>query len=291
MDLVEILWRLGVVLLLILINGFFVAAEFALVSVRPTRLDELATRGNRSARLARKAQDDPSHFISAAQLGITVASLLWLDWRGDDGGNPARPAGGVAARGGRIYRRAHGGHAAGAGADHPAARDAGRAGAEDDRAADGRGDDPVLHPPGGAVAGLFRPFIWLLSVSTNVVLRALNLRYQSEEQAVHSPEELQLLIRHSAQAGEILAGEREMLDRVFGFADLTAGDVMIPRTEVAGIPAEASVDESLAIALRHRHSRFPVYEGSLDNVVGVLLAKDLLALSNQPRGPASACSG
>ena len=132
-------------------------------------------------------------------------------------------------------------------------------------------------PPTEVVATVFRPFIAVLYGFTNFVLRALGLDYHAEEHAVHSPDELRTLVRRSTLSAE----ERQLLERAFGFTDVTAAEVMVPRTEVVAIPIEASLDEVLRIARRHRHTRYPVYEGSIDNVVGVLSAKDLVGSSRQ----------
>jgi CBS domain containing-hemolysin-like protein len=284
MTVADVLWRLGVVLLLVLANGFFVAAEFALVSVRPTRIDQLISRGNPNARLVRAMMNDPNRFISAAQLGITVASLL-LGWVGEEtfaellyvplhallpanlAETTAHTVASLLALAGITFLHIT------LGEQVPK------------MIALQRAESTILMAvrPTAAIARIFRPFILVLYAATDFFLRLLGLEYRGEEQSVHSPEELRLLVASSARAGLILAPEREMLDRVFGFADLAAGEVIVPRTEVVAIPAGATLDQALQLALRHRYSRFPVYEESLDNIVGVLLVKDLLAASQQRR--------
>src|SRR5262245_9472873 len=107
---------------------------------------------------------------------------------------------------------------------------------------------------------------------TNLVLHAIGLSYQSEQHVVHTPDELRLLIRRSRLSAE----ERQLLDRAFAFTEFTAAEVMVPRTEVIGIAVDTPLDEVVKIVRRLRHTRFPVYEGSIDNVVGVVSAKDVL---------------
>jgi putative hemolysin len=273
-------WGILVVLALVLANGFFVAAEFALVAARRTRIDQLAAQGSRAARLVQRAQADPNRFISAAQLGITVASLL-LGWLGEQ-----TFAGLLHPLLGRVLPE----HSAGLTA-HGIASFLAIAlitflhvslGEQVPKMfALQRAEAFVLFaaPPTEFVAWLFRPFIALLYLFSNMVLRLMRLEFRAEEHAVHSPEELRLLIGHSARAGLLSALERELVERAFAFSDLTAGEVMVPRTEVVALPADASAQGAIRLALRHRHSRFPVYEGTIDNVVGVLSAKDLLAVA------------
>jgi CBS domain containing-hemolysin-like protein len=140
--------------------------------------------------------------------------------------------------------------------------------------------------PVATLAWVFRPFIALLYLFTNLVLRAIGLEYHGDEHAVHSPEELQLLVSQSARAGLLSPPERELVQRAFSFSDQTAGEVMVPRTEIIALPIQSSVQDALRVAQRYRHTRFPVYENTIDNVVGILSTKDLLSLAVR-RGPQS----
>src|SRR5262249_39607897 len=121
----------------------------------------------------------------------------------------------------------------------------------------------------------------------NLVLRLIGVEFRGDEHAVHSPEELVLLVTRSARAGLLTAPERELVQRAFAFGDQTAGEVMVPRTEVIALPVESSIEQATRIALRHRHSRFRVFEQTIDNVVGILSTNDLLAVLAR-RGTASA---
>ena len=133
--------------------------------------------------------------------------------------------------------------------------------------------------PVSALAWVFSPFISLLYLFTNLVLRLIGLEYHGEEHAVHSPEELQLLVTQSARAGLMTPWERELVQRAFAFSDQTAGEVMVPRTEIIALSVESTVQDALRVARRYRHSRFPVYEQTIDNVVGILPTKDLLSVA------------
>jgi CBS domain containing-hemolysin-like protein len=283
---------------LVAANGFFVATEFALVSSRPTRIDQLAASGNRAARLVQRAKENPTRFISGTQLGVTVASLL-LGWIGETtfaqliqplldqvlilfGHSPVEP--------GEITATTHAIASVLAvlaltffhitlGEQVPKILALQRA------------EDIVLFTvqPVAVLASLFRPFINLLYLFTNLVLRAIGVEYRGEDHAVHSPEELQLLVTQSARAGLLTAPERELVQRAFAFADQTAGEVMVPRTEIIALPIDSTVQDALRVAQRYRHTRFPVFEKTIDNVVGILSTKDLLSVAAR-RGPRSAPS-
>jgi CBS domain containing-hemolysin-like protein len=133
--------------------------------------------------------------------------------------------------------------------------------------------------PVSAMAWVLRPFISLLYLFTTVVLRAMGVEYRGDEHAVHSPEELQLLVTQTARAGLLTGAERELVQRAFAFGDQTAGEVMVPRTEIIALPIESTAQDALRVAQRHRHTRFPVYETTIDNVIGVLSTKDLLGIA------------
>lgn len=284
---------IGIVIVLVAANGFFVATEFSLVSSRATRIDQRAAAGDRAARLVQKAKDNPTRFISATQLGVTVASLV-LGAVGEEtfaaiiqpildhiltlgGQDPAAP--------GQITTTAHAiasvlallaitfFHIA-LGEQVPKILALERA------------ESFILFAvqPMVVWAWVFRPFISLLTMFTTLVLRTIGSEYRGDEQAVHSPEELQLLVTETARAGLLSSTERELLQRAFTFSDQTAGEVMVPRTEIVALSMESTAQDALRVAQRYRHTRFPVYEKTIDNIVGVLSTKDLLGTAAR-RGP------
>jgi CBS domain containing-hemolysin-like protein len=288
-----------IVLVLVAANGFFVSTEFALVTSRSSRIDQLAAAGSPAARMVQSAKENPTRFISGTQLGVTLASLM-LGWIGEETfasfiqpildevlvliGQPPS----TTPSPGDITSTAHAIASVLAllgitffhitlGEQVPKI------------IALQRAEAVILFAiqPVSALAWVFRPFISLLYLFTNLVLRAIGFEYHGEEHVVHSPEELQLLVTQSARAGLMTPPERELVQRAFAFSDQTAGEVMVPRTEIIALKVDSSVQDALRVALRHRHSRFPVYEQTIDNVVGILSTKDLLSVAAR-RGARSA---
>ena len=268
--------RLGLTLLLVLANGFFVAAEFAFVSARRSRLQQMADAGDRRARLAQGVLSDLDRTIAGTQLGITLASLA-LGWIGE-------PA--VATLIDGALRRF--GIEAGAGVVHSTAA-----------VITGFVVITYLHMVLGELipkslalrapeslarwmaaplivfSKLTAPVVWLIGQSSAGILRLAGVRDPRGMQHVHSPEELRLIVMQARAQGTLDESDSAMLAGVFDFHEKKARDIMRPRTNVVGIPLEASEDEVWALVRRERYSRYPVYRETLDDVVGVLLAKDL----------------
>ncbi len=283
----DIAWRLLVVLLLVFLNAFFVAAEFALVSVRRTRIEQLAAEGNMLARIVRRALDDPNRFISAAQLGITMASL-GLGWVGEP--TLARLIG-PALESVLPERIAFvSAHAIAVfiaftlitlfhlvlGEQVPKMLALQR-------------PEPVILATAQVtelVSVIFRPFIWVVYWATELVLRPLGLRYEGEKHLVYTVEELEMLVTASAEGGQLDESEQEMIHRVFNFADLTAHQVMVPRTEIVGVPADITLPELTSLVAREGRSRFPVYRDSLDDIVGIVYVKDIIKAIRRNSGEA-----
>ncbi len=273
----DIAWRLLIVLFLVFLNAFFVAAEFALVSVRRTRIEQLAAEGNVLARIVRRALDDPNRFISAAQLGITMASL-GLGWVGEP--TLARLIGPalesilphhiafVSSHGIAIFiaftliTLLH----LVLGEQVPKMMALQRS-------------EPVILATAQVtelVSIVFRPFIWVVYWATELVLRPLGLRYEGEKHLVYTVEELEMLVTASAEGGQLDESEQEMIHRVFNFADLTAHQVMVPRTEIVGVPVDITLPALTGLVSREGRSRFPVYRGSIDDIVGIVYVKDII---------------
>src|SRR5580704_3572715 len=116
----------------------------------------------------------------------------------------------------------------------------------------------------------FWPFIRLLNGMGNAVVNLLGMRGSGSHAMVHSEEELKMLVTASQEAGVLEEQEEQMLHRVFGFADLTAGQLMVPRTEIVGVPADATRDDVVSLIGRYGHTRLPVYREDLDHVIGIL---------------------
>lgn len=257
------------VLVLVMINGFFVAAEFALVTIRLTRVDQLVTERRPGARSLKDATVHLDSYIAACQLGITMASL-GLGWVGE----PAL-AGLVEPLTGRI-----GGHALGVAFSfivitilHVVAGE--------------------LAPKGVAlqyvekvaifVAGplrvfrtVFRPAIWLLNEGGWIAARLIGVRREVTEHPQIGAEELRLVVQASGQAGAIETSEQFLLEHVLRFGDVVVASVMVPRTEVVALSIDTSIRDALDVVREHHFSRYPVFDENLDHIVGVLHVRDLL---------------
>jgi CBS domain containing-hemolysin-like protein len=275
-SLAAITWRLGALLALVFANGFFVAAEFAIVTVRKTRVEQMIAEGHRGARAVRRAVTDPESFIAATQLGITMASL-GLGWIGEPvlasliqpafAGLPVQIAEATAhsiavAIAFAIVTALH--IVLGELAPKTIALEKPEATAL------------IVVRPTEWFMLLFKPFIRLLNGTGRAVVNMLGLHSKGGHAMVHSEAELKMLVTASQEAGVLEEHEEQMLHRVFGFADLTAGQVMIPRTELVAVPGNMQRDDLIKQIAGGRHTRLPVYRRDLDDVIGMLHVTDLV---------------
>jgi CBS domain containing-hemolysin-like protein len=127
-----------------------------------------------------------------------------------------------------------------------------------------------------AFAWITTPFTYVLNASATMVLRLFGQKADVSEEPVHSPDELRMLIEHSQESGALQAQDAELMEGVFEFSEKNAREVMTPRTDVVGLSVDSSLDEALTTVEESNFSRYPVFDGTMDNVVGLLLAKDLL---------------
>jgi putative hemolysin len=278
-------FRLAAVLVLVLANAFFVAVEFALVGARKTRLEELAAAGDRKAMLALKAIQSLSRYLAAAQLGITVASLA-LGWIGE----PALA---------QLFDQLFTWLPAGARkiATHSVAViiafslitslhiTLGEQVPKSIAIVAPEQSSRWLAPPLMAFAWVMAIPTRLLNNVSNWTVRLLGLKPPGEQERVHSPEELRMLVEQSQEHGSLGAHNARMLEGVFEFSEKTAEEVMTPRTDVVAIAADASVEAAADVVAEAKKSRYPVYNDSLDEIAGVVHAKDILrALRQGPAG-------
>ena len=135
-----------------------------------------------------------------------------------------------------------------------------------------------LAPPILFFAWITTPFTYFLNKSSQVILRSLGQEKAGSEDAVHSPEEIRLLVEQSQESGQMQAHDADLIDAVFEFSEKNAREVMTPRTELVALPVEATLSEVLGVVQESGLSRYPVYDESIDNIIGVVLAKDLLKL-------------
>lgn len=264
------------VVVLVLVNGFFVMAEFALVGARRSKLAEMAATGDRFAKLAQRAVANLDRYISATQLGITLASLA-LGWIGE----PALAA--LVDRGLAVF-----GIAAGPGVVHTAAGITtafliitflhivfGELAPKTIALVMPEKASGLVALPLMAFAKVMWPFIWVLNGTANAILRLFGVAPLSEMHHAHSPEEIRLLVLQARALGTLDESDSAMLAGVFDFHQKHARDVMRPRTDVSALQIDSTREEVIAMLRSERYSRYPVYEESLDDIAGVFLAKDL----------------
>ena len=256
-------FRIVFVLLLILGNAVFVAAEYALVTARRTRLEEQAEQGRRGASVALRLMDEPVRFISTVQVGITVVAIATgaigepLISRFFDPFMPRELAFAISfvllsylsVAFGELVPKA---------IALQRAEFLARA----------------LAVPIDWFARLVHPIVWLLQVSANGVTRLFGIKPAPAGVIVHSEEDIRRIV---GATEEIQASEQEMLYKVFDFADKEAHDVMVPRPEVVAISVDLPPEECLAAVIDSPYTRYPAYRGSLDEIVGVLHVRALFS--------------
>ena len=280
--LIDVVGRLAAVLALVFANGFFVAAEFSLVTVRKTRVDQLIAEGNRRAVSVRKAISQPDNYIDATQLGITMASL-GLGWAGEPAvATLIEPLlAGLPVEWGRVG--AHSVAFAIAFALITALHIVfGELAPKTIALQNPEGTSLVVATPTRVFMRVFWPFIALLNGMGRRAVALVGLRPPSGHSMVHSEEELKMLVTASQEAGVLEEDEEQMLHRVFGFGDLTAGQVMIPRTELTGIPVDGRLDEVVARIADQPQPWLPVFGESPDDVLGILHVEDLFPALRKP---------
>jgi CBS domain containing-hemolysin-like protein len=262
-------------IVLVFLNGFFVAAEFAIVKVRSSQLDLKAKEGHRMALLSKNILNNLNAYLSACQLGITIASLA-LGWIGEDvvtqiilrvmdvlsldvsqetAHNIALP---VAFATITILHIVIGEQAPKTIAIH-------------------RSESTTLWLAGplNVFYWIFRPFIYILNGLSNFILRLLGITPMHGAE-VHTPEELRMMVEEGKKSGVIEQRKYEIIRNAFDFAERTARQAMVPRTHVFGINKALPILQSIDKILENGYSRVPVYEGTIDHIVGIIFTKDLL---------------
>ena len=262
------------VLGLVAINGFFVAAEFALVAARRSKLDEMIAKGDRGAKVVQSALKEIDRYIAATQLGITIASLA-LGWIGEPvlarlfdqafrliGLNPSATATHLAAVPVAFFVLTFLHIVLGELAPKSIAL------ASPERTA------KTVARPLLVFSRFMSPLIWLFNGAANWVLRIFGIEPATDQEG-HSPEEIRFLVMQAHAHGTLNESDRAMLAGVLDFHDKKVRDVMRPRTDIVALDIQSSEEEVWEVLRRERYSRYPVYRESLDDVVGVFLAKDL----------------
>ena len=265
------------VVILVLLNGFFVAAEFALVSVRRTRIDQLVNEGSARARLVQGALVHLDTYIAATQLGITMASLA-LGFLGEPAiAHLLEPLFEQFLPTQGAYFTAHGVALVIAFSIATALHIVLGELAPKSIALQ-RAESTALWvtAPLDIFLKVFRPFIAVLNGIGNAVVRMIGLQPAGGHAAVHSVEELELLVHSSREAGLLQEQQERMVEGVFDFGERRAGQVMTPRTEMDAVPVSIGLGELARHAADARHSRLPVYDGDRDHIIGVVHVKDVL---------------
>ena len=258
-----------------MLNGFFVAAEFAIVKVRSSQLDLKAKEGHSMASLSKHIVANLDAYLSATQLGITIASL-GLGWIGEP----------VVAE--MIMGLMHK-------LNVPLSEEA----AHNVAIPTAFALITVLHIVFGELAPksfaiqrpetttlwlagplnvfywIFRPFIWVLNGFSNFILRRIGITPMKEAE-VHSPEELRMMVEQGKKSGVIEARKYEIIRNAFDFAERSARQAMVPRTHVFGINKLQPISQNIDKILENGYSRVPVFEGTIDHIVGIIFTKDLL---------------
>ena len=262
---------------LVFTNGFFVAAEFALVGARRTRIAQMAAEGNSAAKTAERAIEHLDSYIAATQLGITLASLA-LGWVGEPAiAHLFEPVFMVLLPESMRETVLHTLSVALAFALVTLLHIVmGELVPKSIALQRPEATTLVVVRPVTWFLLLFRPVIRLMNGIGNRIVRMMGFEVTNEHSAVHSPEELEMLVRSSREAGYLQESEETLLRRAFDFSDIQVQEVMQPRVEVDAIDADAPLGEMLSIIASHHHSRYPVYRETIDNVVGLLMTKDLL---------------
>ena len=260
-----IFFQVLAVLLLVVGNAFFVAAEYALVTARRTRLIEFAEKGSLRARLALRIMDSPVRFIGTVQLGITAFSIAlgavgepivehWLD-------DPFLSTGVAFLLAFAFVTYLH----VTLGELVPKA------------IALTKNESTALWValPIEAVYVITYPLVWFLQQSANAFTRLFGIQPAPAGIIAHTEEDIRLIVAQAEEGGVIEEAEEEMVYKVFDFADKEVSEVMVPRPEVVALSVELPTQECLAAVIDSPYTRYPVYRGSLDDVLGILHVRDL----------------
>ncbi|MGE0104385.1 MAG: hemolysin family protein [Blastocatellales bacterium] len=275
--------KIGIVLLLVIANGYFVAVEFALVSVRRARMETLAAAGKVGARAVLGALDHLDAMLSASQFGITLASLALGAVGESTLAHLLEPLilGFVPA--GVSTLLAHSIAVAVAlavitylhlvlGEYAPKALAIERA-------------ESIALATAGSMQlfyKTFKPFIWFINYSGIKLLKLFGVEFRPGHHTVYTEEELRYLVNLSHQSGHLKLDEKTLIHNVFEFSELTAQEIMIPRTEVSAIDERKSFDEVVGAFQESGYSRLPVYSENFDNIIGILHSKDVMKFMGRP---------
>jgi putative hemolysin len=266
------LTEVGIIALLILINALFVAAEIALVTVRRSRIQQLIEEGNRGAARVDRLVTQPGRFLAVIQLGITFIGFLAAAFAG-------------ASIVGTLQQALEGVPVVGAQAALVALLAVtlvislvtivvGELVPKSVALAHAESFALFFAVPIETLGRVFAPVVWLLTGATTAITRLLGVSGAPTERL--TAEELMILVERGGQQGTIEAEEQQMIGAVLELGEQHVHEVMVPRIDIKAVPVAVPLDELVETIVREGHSRIPVYEESIDNIVGILYAKDLL---------------
>lgn len=276
-------WRLLFAFFLVLLNGFFVAAEFAIVKVRASQIEIKAKTGSRVGKMAKTIVHNLDGYLAATQLGITLASLGlgWvgegvmhtifknlfdsLDWGMSDAFIHSASTivafslitimhivfGELAPKSFAIQR--------------PVATTL------------------FVSIPLQVFYVVFRPFIWTLNSLAAFILKPFGIDTSAGHESIHSSEELQYLLDQGKESGALDINEHELIKNVFDFNERVVKNIMVPRTKISGIELNTSNDDVISKIISEGYSRMPVYDEIMDKIVGIIHTKDILPLLAQKK--------
>ncbi|KEO85079.1 hemolysin family protein [Tumebacillus flagellatus] len=270
---------IALIFFLVFMNGFFVAAEFAMVKVRSTRIEQLVLEGNKRAKFAQGVIEKLDAYLSATQLGITLASL-GLGWVGEST---------VAAL---VTNWAHDLHLNWSSATvHTISAVISFAVITFMHIVLGElaPKSLAIHRTEGAVLWtsapltyfykIMYPFIWLLNSTANGFLRIIGIRPATEAELAHNEEEIRMIVTQSHESGVLDETERILFDNIFDFSNRVAREIMVPRTDMTVLYVDRAFEENMRKAETEKHTRFPLAKEDKDNIVGVVHIKDLYAVA------------
>ncbi len=275
-DLIYLL-KIFAALLLVLMNAIFVAAEFAFVKVRPTRLDELARQGNKLAVMAMACVKNLDTYLSVSQLGITLSSI-GLGWLGEP-----------------VLARLVEGPLTGLGFSTTVVHTVAFAIAfgvitlvhvilgelvpKSLAIQNAEKISLMLAVPMRMFYRLFLPAIIVMNGMANLLVKMMGSRPAGDMELAHTEEELRMLVSESYKSGHLKESEQELLQNVFDFEKRIAREIIVPRSDVIFLSTETEIEENVKIALASGHTRFPLIAGDTDHVIGMIHIKDLFSLA------------
>ncbi|MBW7856278.1 MAG: HlyC/CorC family transporter [Ignavibacteriales bacterium] len=262
------------IFMLVFVNALFVATEYAIVRTRTTELELLISKGSSNAKITKQILTELQSYISACQLGITIVNLL-LGWIGEDvffgllsplfdyfslSSTFSKTLSVFIGLGFITYFTITVGELA-------------------PKAIAIRhyiNISVFLSRPLRMFYKIFKPFIWLLNTSANLILKLIGIEKLTAEEAFHSEEEIRQIILEGRKTGVIDQTEHALIEKIFDFNDKTAKEIMVPRNMMTAIDIDENRERIIQIVIEDGYSRIPVYKDSIDNIIGIIYSKDLI---------------